>query len=320
MFYKDKKVLVTGGTGFCGLHVVQELLKNGAKVRIPVHKRSLVVEDEAIETIQADLTREEDCLAAVKGVDYIFHLAGAVGSAGVGPDYIMSAIATNMALTSRMLHAAWHEGVERILLCGSSTVYPAFEHAVNEDEAWEGPTHPSYFGYGWMYRYFERLAEFVASRSDLKIARVRPTALYGRWDNFDPASSHVVPSLVRKAVENQDPYEVWGTGEEVRDLLHVSDLAKGCLLMLEKYATCDPVNIGYGQGVTIKEVANIIVTAAGHDQADIVFDTTKPTAIPFRMVDTSKAKNLLGFEPQITLKDGLTDTVHWYSSTRDDLP
>lgn len=320
MFYKNKFVLVTGGTGFCGVHVVQELLNQGARVRVPVHHRSLVVEDPNIETIQVDLTREEDCLTAVKGVDYIFHLAGAVGSAGVSPAYIMSAIATNLSLISRVLHAAWHENVERILLCGSSTVYPAFDHPVKEEEAWDGPTHPSYFGYGWMHRYFERLAEFVGSRSDMKIARVRPTALYGRWDNFDPASSHVVPSLVRKAVEKQDPYEIWGSGDEVRDMLHVSDLARGCLLMLEKYATGDPVNIGYGQGVTIREVAQIILKAAGHEQAEVEFDTTRPTAIPLRLVDISKAERVLGFAPQVSLEEGLHDTVEWYANTRAQLP
>ena len=320
MFYQNKNVLVTGGTGFCGVHVVQELLKQGARVRVPVHNRPPVVEDPNIETIRVDLTREEDCLTAVKGVDYVFHFAGAVGSAGVSPAYSMAAIATNLSLMSRVLHAAWQENVERLLLCGSSTVYPAFEHPVEEEEAWDGPTHPSYFGYGWMHRYFEKLAEFVASRSDIKIARVRPTAVYGRWDNFDPASSHVVPSLVRKAVEKQDPYEVWGTGDEVRDLLHVSDLAKGCLLMLEKYATCDPVNIGYGQGVTIREVAQIILKAAGHEQADVEFNTSRPTNIPFRMVNISKAKRLLGFEPQVSLEQGLRDTVEWYTNIRTQQP
>jgi len=180
---------------------------------------------------------------------------------------------------------------------------------------WSGPTHPSYFGYGWMRRYLERLGEFVASKSKMKIALVRPTAVYGRWDNFDPVISHVIPALIRRAVEKENPYEVWGSGEEVRDFLHITDLARGCLLMLEKYATCDPVNLGYGKAVTTREVVRIILEAAGYETATVVFNTSKPTTIPFRMVDISKAKKILGFEPEVSLKNGLKDTVEWYMQT-----
>ena len=164
-----------------------------------------------------------------------------------------------------------------------------------------------------MRRYLERISEFVASKSDMKIAIVRPTAVYGRWDNFDLLTSHVIPSLIRKAVERNDPYEVWGTGEEVRDFLYASDLARGCLLMLEKYAGVDPINIGYGNGIAIKEVVKIILKAAGYEKANVVFNSSKPSTIPFRMVDTSKAKRVLGFEPRVSLEEGLTDTVKWYA-------
>jgi len=121
--------------------------------------------------------------------------------------------------------------------------------------------------------------------------------------------------LIRRAVEKQNPYVVWGNGEEVRDFLHVTDLVRGCLLMLEKHATCDPVNIGYGQAATVKQIVQMILKAAGNENAKLVFDTTKPSTIPFRMVDTTKAKRLFGFEPRMTLEAGLTDTVRWYQST-----
>ncbi|MGQ4809212.1 dTDP-4-oxo-6-deoxy-D-allose reductase [Candidatus Entotheonellaceae bacterium PAL068K] len=316
MFYHGKRVLVTGGTGFIGLHLVQALRQQGATVRVPLHQRSLRLPDAGLETIPADLTRLEDCQAVARGMDYVFHAAGAVAAAAVTVSNPMAAITTNLVLTAHILQAAWTEGVERALLFGSgTTAYPPADYAIKEEEMWSGPTYPAYFGYGWMRRYLERLSEFVATQSSLKIALVRPTAVYGRWDNVDPATSHVIPALIRRAIAKQNPYEVWGTGEEVRDFLHVTDLARACLLMLEKYATCDPVNIAYGKGVTIAEVVHRILAAAHHSQATVQFDASKPSTIRFRMVDTSKAKKVLGFEPQVSLAEGLSDTVKWYEQT-----
>lgn len=314
MFYKGKRVLVTGGTGFVGTHIVEELLKQGANVRITVHKRAPVIQEARIETVPVDLTQQDECVRAATGIDYVFHAAGAVAAAGVMSTNPMAAISSNLILTVQMLQAAWTANVERFLIFSSSTAYPPADYPIREEELWERPTYPFYFGYGWMRRYFERLGEFVASKSDVQIAIVRPTAVYGRWDNFNLETSHVIPALIRKAVEKVNPYEVWGTGDEVRDFLHVSDLARGCLLMLEKCANCDPVNIGYGKAITIREIVSTILAVAGHSEANIVFNSSKPTAIPFRMVDTSKAKRLLNFEPAISLDQGIRDTVEWFAA------
>lgn len=310
MFYRGKLVLVTGGTGFVGRHFVEELLRQGARVRVSVHRRPLPIHDERLDVVTADLSKLEDCLTVTKGVDYVIHAAGAVGAAGVHP---MPLIRENLVLTAQMLEAAWSSGVERFLLFSSSTTYPAVTDPVREEDMWTGPPHPAYAGYGWMRRYLERLGEFVASTCAVGIALVRPTAVYGRWDNFDPETGHVVPALIRKAVERQHPYEVWGSGEEVRDFLHVTDLVRGSLLLLETHATCDPVNIGSGRGATIREIVGIILRAAGYEDATVVFDTSKPTTIPFRAVDVSKARKLLGFVPQVSLEEGLVDAVRWFA-------
>jgi GDP-L-fucose synthase len=125
----------------------------------------------------------------------------------------------------------------------------------------------------------------------------------------------VVPALVRKAVERMAPYEVWGTGDEVRDFLHVTDLVQGGLAALEKHAVCDPVNLGYGQSFTIRQLVQATLNAAGYSDAKIVFNSSKPTTIPVRIVDISKARNVLGFEPRVSLEQGLADTVQWYRTT-----
>lgn len=311
-FFSGRRVLVTGGAGFVGTHFVQALLRQDARIRVTIHQRPMIVHDPRIQLVQADLTRIEDCRAACKDIEFVIHAAGAVGSAGTIAGNPMAGMTLNLVLTSQTLQAAWEMNVRRYLVFGSSTGYPVTEHPVKEEEMWSGPTHPAYFGYGWMRRYLERISEFVASKSDLGIALVRPTAVYGRHDNFDPATSHAIPALIRRAVAKENPFEVWGTGNEVRDFLHISDLVRGSLLVLEKHAVCDPINIGCGGAVTIRQVVGTILKAAGHETAEIVFNASKPTAIPVRMVDTSKAGRILGFKPAISLEDGLADTVRWY--------
>lgn len=314
MFYHNKKILVTGGAGFVGTHIVQELLKKGAEVRVTIHSRPLIVQDERVQSVYADLNILDDCMKAAEGIDYVFHAAGTVGAAGVTKINTMAAITQNLVQNAYMLQAAWASGVRRFLIYSSSTGYPVANYAIKEEEMWSGPTHPVYFGYGWMRRYLERLAEFVVSQSSMQIAIVRPSAVYGRYENIDPATSHVIPGLIRRAVDKENPYVVWGTGDEVRDFLHITDFARGSLLMLEKHAECDAVNIGYGKVVTIKDVVQMVLKAAGHDSAQVVFDSTKPTTIPFRMVDISKAERLLRFKPRVDLEDGIRDTVEWYLS------
>jgi GDP-L-fucose synthase len=317
MFYENKKVLVTGGSGFVGTHFVMALLEQGARVRVPIHSRPMIVQNDEIEVVRADLYNLKDCLAACDGVDFVIHAAGAVAAAGVTVTNPMSAISANLVLTVRVLEAAWSANVKRILIFSSgTTAYPLTDHPVKEEEMWQAPPPPVYFGYGWMRRYLELLGEFVASKSDMGIALCRPTATYGRYDDFDPKTSHVIPALIRRALDRENPYVVWGTGEEKRDFLHVTDLVRGCLLLLEKHAVCDPVNIGYGQAFAVREIVKIVLEAAGHVDATAEFDASKPTTIPARVVDTTKAARLLGFHPSVSLKDGLEDTVRWYIESR----
>lgn len=312
-FYSGKRVLVTGGTGFVGTNFVESLVAAGAKVRVPVHNRQPAIRNSEVEYVSGNLENLDDCTCLCDGIDYVFHAAGAVSAAGITVTNPMSAISTNLILTARILEAAMIKNVQRILIFSSgTTAYPLSDQPIREEEMWISEPPDVYFGYGWMRRYLELISRFAASKSDLGVALCRPTAVYGRFDDFDPVTSHVIPALIRRAVLKEDPFVVWGTGNEIRDFLHVSDLVRGCMLLLEKHAVCDAVNIGYGETTSIREIVEIILKAAGHEQVEIQFDSSKPTTIPVRVVNTEKAKRLLGFSPEMSLADGLQDTLDWY--------
>ncbi|MBX9635267.1 MAG: NAD-dependent epimerase/dehydratase family protein [Magnetospirillum sp.] len=311
-FFAGRRCLVAGGTGFVGSHFVEALLAAGAYVRITTRRQPPPLTDRRVEIVTADLDRREDCLRAVEGMDMVIHAAGSVGAAGVAPQDALLGMDANLHLTANLLWAAWTAKVGRMLVFSSSTGYPAADHPVSEDEFWNGPVHPIYHGYGWMRRYVERLAEFTAEKSGMHLAIIRPGAIYGRRDNFDPATCHVIAALIRRAVARENPFVVWGSGNEVRDILHVSDFVQGCLLALEKAGNCDPVNIASGEGTSVRDLVNLVLAASGHDNADVRFDASRPTAIPLRLIDISKARRL-GFSPRIALADGLADTIRWLS-------
>jgi GDP-L-fucose synthase len=316
-FFENKRVVVTGGTGFVGSYFVEQLLDLGAHVVVPVHERPMTMTHERIETIPCDLENEDDALAVCQGADCVIHCAGPVGAAGIGPEKLMHGISRGLSLLMKTLHAAWAGKAGRVLIFGSSTGYPPLDHPVKEEEFWTGDVYPGYFGYGWMRRYMERVGEFMQRDSETDVTIIRPVAIYGPRDNFDPKTCHGIPALINRAVAGEDPFVVWGRADVVRDFLHVKDFVRGCLLALEKLPGADPVNIAYGKQTTVGEVVEAILKAAGREDAVVEYDETKPTALPFRMADTTKAREVLGFEPSISLEQGLADTVNWYKNQGD---
>jgi len=314
MFYQDKKVLVAGGGGLIGSHTIQELLDRGAKVRATLHSKAPVINDDRVEYIQCDLTKREDCIKVMEGINLVILCAANTSGAAVMAQNPIAHITTNLLINSQILEAACLAKVERLLFVSSTTVYPAVTYPVKEEEGFTGEPHPSYFAVGWMKRYIEKLAEFYYQRYDMKIALIRPTNVYGSYDKFDFATSHVLPALMRRAVEKQNPFEVWGDGSAVRDFIYVSDLVEALLLTLENYTECQPINIGSGQPVTIKESVELILKITGN-HAPAIYDASKPTTIPMRVVDLTKAETVLGFKPKVSLEEGLRRTIDWYRQT-----
>ena len=314
-YFDGKTVIVTGGTGFVGTNFVKELSNFNLKIIVPIHKRELSFKSKKIHTINADLTNIDDCLKVCQNVDYIFHAAGMVSAARMTVNNPMTAISTNLIVTLRILEAAMKQNVKKILLFSSGTTgYPKYNHAVSEEEMFNDDPAEIYYGYGWSRRYTELLGNFASKKSNLKVAICRPTGVYGSYDDFDPSTSHVIPALIKRAIDKENPYVVWGDGEEIRDFLHVRDLVRGCFLLLEKNANSDPVNIGSGKEYKIKDIVKTILNLTNNKDVNIEFDNTKPTTIPVRKVNVDKAKKLLGFEMKISLEDGLKETIDWYKT------
>lgn len=311
---KGKKVLVTGGTGLIGSHLVELLLERGANVRTVVHSRSLPIKLENVEIVRGDLTKWNACVKAVKDVEYVFHLAAFVGGVGRNVAHPAGMFTPNMLMNTQMLEAARLENVERYLYTSSACIYPGDLEYFVEDKGWEGPPAQSNASYGWVKRMGEFQAQAYSEEFDMKIAIVRPTNAYGPRDNFDLETSHVIPALIRKAVERQDPFVIWGTGESTRDLIHAKEISRGMLLALEKYAVADPVNLATGRSIKIKDLARWILKLSGYENARIIFDKTSPTGQLVRRVSTAKAKEKIGFVAQISLEEGLKETISWYKT------
>jgi len=316
-FFKGKNVLVAGGAGFVGVNLINELLKRGATVRGTVHKKPPVIKDPGVEYVTADLTKPEDCAKAAGNMDYVFMCAANTSGAAVIEKTPLVHVTPNVVMNTLMLEAAYKAGVEKYLWLSSNTVYPVADHPVKEDEMMSGEPFEKYYSVAWMKRFGEILCEMYATKikEPMTTIVVRPANIYGIYDDFAWETSHVVPALIRKAIERMDPLEVWGDGKDIKDLIYVEDFVEGILLAMEKMEEYDPINIGTGVPVTVRDVLNAALDAEGYTDAKIAYDTSKPSMIPKRLIDVSKAEKVLGFKARTTLADGVRKTVEWYKTT-----
>lgn len=310
-YFKDKLVVVTGGSGFIGSHFLNELVKRGARVRTHTYKTPLQVSSEGIEVYEnIDLTKLEDCIKLTSGADYVIHCGGKVAHPSTVPTDVQISLA-QLNLIGNVLEACAKTGVKKFLDLNSSTGYPDIKKPLTEDEYWVDEPYKAYFGYGWMRRYREKLMEHVSKFSRLHIALARCTAIFGPYDNFDLKTCHVVPALIKRHLSGENPFVVWGSPNVVRDFLYVKDVVNGALLILEKGESMRPYNLGYGGGITIGEIVNTILKVTGKTP-EVIWDETKPTTIPFRAVSTERIQNELGFKPTYTFEEGMKETIDWY--------
>jgi len=316
-FWKKKNVLVTGGAGFVGSHLVEMLVEKEAKVKVVDNLENGVSENLAsvkskIEFAQNDLKTLEGCLEATNNIDIVMNLAAKVGGIEFNRQHPGMMFYGNVQVSANMLEAARINKVERFLVVSSACVYPRFcKIPTPESEGFVHVPEPTNEGYGWAKRMAEFQGMAYAKEFGMKIAIARPYNAYGPRDHFNPEKSHVIPALIKRIFEGEDPVVVWGDGEQSRAFLYVEDFARGLIELTEKYPKADPVNIGTDEEIKIKDLINLIVKLSGKNPK-VIFDTTKPAGQPRRNCDNAKAKEKIGFIPKINLEGGLKKTIEWY--------
>ena len=306
MFWDEKKVLVTGGAGFLGSSLVRTLERHGlAKENISVPRSR-----------DLDLRRWENCVEAVQDVDLVIHLAAKVGGIGYNMENPGSLFYDNAIMGIQLMEAARQASVTKFVAVGTICAYPKFTPVpFREKDLWDGYPEETNAPYGLAKKMLLVQAQAYRQQYGFDAIYLLPVNLYGPGDNFNPASSHVIPALIKKFVEaveeGKENVEVWGTGAASREFLYVDDAAEGIALAAERYNKPDPVNLGAGFEITIRDLATLIADLTGFT-GEIVWDTTKPDGQPRRCLAVSRAEQEFGFRAKTSFEDGLKATVEWY--------
>jgi len=302
--WENKTVLVTGGSGFLGSHVVELLNKRKVKkIIVPSSK-------------DCDLVELSNCHRIVQDVDVVFHLAAKVGGIGLNREKPAELFYDNIMMGTQLMHEAKIARVEKFIALGTICSYPKFAPVpFSEDLIWEGYPEETNAPYGLAKKMLLVQSQAYRQQYDFKSIVVFPTNLYGPRDNFNPSSSHVIPALILKfhnaKKNNLSSVSVWGDGSATRDFLYVEDAAHGIILAAEKYDDPRPINLGSNQEVSIKELVKIIAKLMDYG-GSIVWDTSKPNGQPRRCVSNQRAEKEIGFKPQVGLEEGLKKTIDWF--------
>ena len=308
--WAQKRICVTGGAGFLGTHLIRDLKARGAQdIFIPTLEEYDLVEKDSIQRMLSDAKP-----------DVIIHLAAHVGGIGANREQPAEFFYDNLMMGVQLLHEAYLAGVEKFVAIGTVCAYPKFTPVpFSEDDLWIGYPEETNAPYGLAKKMLLVQSQAYRDQYGYNSIFLLPVNLYGPGDNFNPRSSHVIPALIRKCVEAReqgaDHIVVWGDGSPTREFIYVKDAARGIALATERYNQSDPVNIGSGFEISIKDLVEKIARMTGFE-GELVWDTSKPNGQPRRALDISRAKDYFGFEAHTDFEEGLRETIDWYLQHR----
>lgn len=305
-FWTGHRVWITGGTGFLGRVIARKMSERGCQSVFATGRKD------------GDLTN----LSAIHQLllttrpDIVIHLAGVVGGIGANREHPAEFFYQNLMMGAQLMHESWKAGVDKFVAIGTVCAYPKFTPIpFKEDDLWNGYPEETNAPYGLAKKMLLVQAQAYHQQYGWNAIYLLPVNLYGPGDNFDPASSHVIPALIKKFVDAQkaglDHVVVWGDGLPTREFLYVEDAAEGIMLAAERYNKPDPVNLGSGMEISIKDLTNTIARQAGY-LGEIRWDTSKPNGQPRRRLDVSRARQEFGFRAQMGFEEGLRRTLEWY--------
>jgi GDP-L-fucose synthase len=309
-FWQDKRVCVTGGAGFLGSFVLEKLHQHGAKeIFVPTIQEYNLVESESIQRML-----DRAC------PDVIIHLAARVGGIGANREHPAEFFYDNLMMGVQLMHEAWKRGVAKFVAIGTICAYPKFTPVpFREEDLWLGYPEETNAPYGLAKKMLLVQAQAYRQQYGYNAIYLLPVNLYGPRDNFDPRSSHVIPAMIRNVLEaidkGQDEIIQWGDGTPTREFLYVEDAAEGIVRAAEAYNGPEPVNLGSGHEISIKDLAELICRLSGFT-GRVTWDASKPNGQPRRGLDTSRAEKYFGFRAQTDFEEGLRRTIDWYRQNR----
>lgn len=309
MDLNGQRVVVTGGAGFLGSFVVERLRERGAEVFVPRRR-------------EYDLVQQEACKRLYKDArpDMVVHLAARVGGIGANRENPGSFFYDNLMMGVQLIEEGRLHGLKKFVALGTICAYPKFTPVpFREEDLWNGYPEETNAPYGLAKKMLLVQSQAYRAQYGFNSVYLLPVNLYGPHDNFDPASSHVIPALIKKcfdAVENNDgSITVWGTGRATREFLYVEDAAEGIALAAERYESGEPMNLGAGFEISIKDLVTLIARLTGFN-GEIIWDSTKPDGQPRRCLDVTRAEKEIGFRAQTSFEEGLEKTIKWYRESR----
>ncbi len=317
----NKKIFLAGATGMAGTNILRYILGNcpTAEIFASYHKTKPVIKNKQINYIRGDLRSLRDCRKMAKGCDCAIMAASFAGGAEFVRFYPWEHMNENLMMNKQMIEAFHLENIKRVIFIGSAALYQEFEGSIKEEELdLNKDPHSVYFGFAWAMRFIEKLCFFLHKQYEMEIIIVRLANIFGPYDKFDPSVSNFIPALIRKAVDKIDPFEVWGSPDVVRDVLYADDFARAIAMMADNDKfNFEIFNIGSGIRTTVGDVVKWALKYAGHRPSKINYVQNKPTTIKFRALNCTRAREILGWETQHTIEEGIKKTIQWWVENKE---